>query len=104
MTEPEPVDETAPVLSNIVANATTTEATITWNTDEDADSTLWYGTTTPIALEEALFKSEATLTVNHSLSISDLTASTTYYYIVTSSDLLSNIASSTEQTFVTLEI
>ncbi|MCH8050107.1 fibronectin type III domain-containing protein [Patescibacteria group bacterium] len=104
LAEPEPVDETAPVLSNIVANATTTEATITWDTDEDADSTLWYGTTTPIVLEEALFNSDATLTVNHSLSIFGLTASTTYYYIVISSDLLSNTASSTEQTFVTLEI
>ena len=104
LAEPEPVDETAPVLSNIVANATTTEATITWDTDEDADSTLWYGTTTPIVLDEALFNSDATLTVNHSLSIFGLTASTTYYYIVISSDLLSNTASSTEQTFVTLEI
>ena len=102
-TQPEPADTTAPVISNItVKDITGTEATIEWSTDEEADSRAWYGTTTPFVLIDAVLQLDTTLTLSHSLSLFGLISSTTYYYIVTSSDLLGNTATSTEQTFTAL--
>lgn len=45
-----PVDTTPPLISAIGTVTGTTTATITWTTNEPADSTVWYGTSTPLSI------------------------------------------------------
>lgn len=72
-----------PVISNVTASPSTTSATITWVTDKNANSRVDYGTS-PSAL--SLNQSSGTLVTNHSVSLTGLSAATTYYFRVTSVD------------------
>lgn len=93
------VDITAPVISNIqVINITETGATVTWTTDEPANSKVEYGLTDAYELGEVTAADFATA---HSLSISGLTAGTTYHFRVTSADSSGNAATSDDDTFIT---
>lgn len=98
----EETDETAPVISSVDATSTTSTAEISWDTDEDADSEVWYSTSPSVDTSVASNESSATLEVSHSLPITGLTASTTYYYVVGSTDGFGNAATSTEDSFTTL--
>ncbi len=95
-------DIIAPVISNIVVTSTTTTtARITWATDEEADSVVFYDTVSPLVVSSStLSVSSSTLTTSHDLLISDLVASTTYYYLLTSADVEGNQVTSTEGTFI----
>lgn len=97
-------DITAPVISNLVSSAATGTAEISWNTDETSNSKVWYGTTTPLVISDTTsFASSTSLVTNHTISLLNLTASTTYYFIVVSVDEADNSATSTESSFTTLE-
>lgn len=87
------VDNTAPVISQIVAtpNADGVSATITWTTNEGADSRVDYGTS---ANTLSLNGKDSIPTTSHSIVITGLTAGTTYYFRVTSKDPLGNSATS----------
>jgi len=62
----DPIDTTPPTISNIQAtNITQTGATITWTTNENADSKVDYGTTTNYGST----KSSSSLTTSHSLAL-----------------------------------
>jgi len=95
-------DTTAPTISNVSAiSIADTTATITWNTDEGATSKVEYGATSgDYTLSTAISEN---LDFNHSASLSELTANTTYYYHVISTDANENMATSTEYSFTTLE-
>jgi len=98
-------DTTAPLISEIMATSTTASSTqITWATDEQADSKVWYSTSTPLDLlaTSTLQVSSSNLVTSHEFGLSSLNASTTYYYMVSSSDTATNQATSTEQSFTTL--
>ena len=98
-------DTTAPVISEIIATSTTVSSTqINWLTDEASDSKIWYSTSTPLDLlaTSTLQVNSSDLVTSHELGLSILNASTTYYYMVSSSDANSNKATSTEQSFTTL--
>jgi len=97
-------DTTAPVVSELSANdITSSSTTIIWVTDEEADSKLWYSTSTPVDTEGSEpNESDSELTLNHSLEVSDLVPSTTYYYVVSSTDAVDNVTTSSESTFETL--
>lgn len=95
-------DVTAPDISSISSNIATNTADITWDTDESSDSTVWYSTTTSIVLDSSLFVKSTDLVTDHSISLLDLHASTTYYFIVGSADESNNEATSTELFFITL--
>jgi peptidoglycan hydrolase-like protein with peptidoglycan-binding domain len=96
-------DLTPPVISSVAAgNITSTAATITWMTDEAATSKVYYGTSTPLNLGTALTGSNSLLVTAHSMPLSGLTASSTYYYVVESQDGSGNTATSTESSLVTL--
>lgn len=100
---PPPADTTAPVISNISAsNISSTSAIILWATNESATSKAYYGTTTPLNLAGASTVSTSTLVTSHSLALSSLSASTTYYYIAESKDAANNTATSSEKSFATL--
>jgi hypothetical protein len=92
------VRNTPPIITAIASSSiASTTQTITWTTDELATSTVYYGTTTSYGSAS----SSAILTTSHSITLTGLTASTTYNFVVTSADASGNIASSTNQSFTT---
>ena len=101
---PPTADTTAPVISSVAAdNIAATSARIRWTTNESADSTVWYSTTTPLtAASPTPSASSSSLVTSHELNLSGLTASTTYYYAVRSKDAANNAAASSEFSFATL--
>jgi len=92
------VDTTKPTITSVTSSSiTTSTATITWTTDEMANSTVFYGTT--IATTSS--SSDTTLTQGHSIGLTGLSASTTYYYNASSCDFSNNCNISTQGTFTT---
>jgi alkaline phosphatase len=82
-------DATPPNITEVAAtNVTDTAATITWTTDEPSNSVVRYGTTPPPTGEAV----NAAMVTSHSITLTSLTAATTYYYEVTSTDALGNTA------------
>jgi len=90
-------DTTPPNISGISSSVTSSSATITWNTDEMANSTVYYGTTVSLGSSS----SDASWTMSHPISLSSLSASTTYYYNVSSCDDSGNCNTSLQYTFTT---
>ncbi len=81
------VDTVAPNISAVSSGTpTATAATITWSTNEQANSTVNYGTTLALGTGS----SSTSRTTSHSRSLSSLSASTTYHYNVTSCDYAGN--------------
>src|SRR5262249_25704438 len=77
-------DTTAPTISAVASgNLTVSGATITWNTNEQADSQVDYGTTTGYGSSSAL---NSALLTTHSVGLSGLVAGTAYHYRVKSRD------------------
>jgi len=97
-------DTIPPVISNVTATSTTAASThITWSTNELSDSKVWYATTSPVSTAGTPSVSSSVFVLFHDLLLSNLTASTTYYYRVGSTDQSGNTAtSSTDYTFTTL--
>jgi len=93
-------DVTPPEISDVAAvDITGTGARITWTTDEPATSQVEYGLL-------ALFygwssPQDGTLTSSHSVTLSGLSAGTTYHYRVISADAGKNEARSGDYTFST---
>ncbi|MDW8278734.1 MAG: DUF4082 domain-containing protein [Anaerolineales bacterium] len=83
-------DTTPPVITNVQAtiNGDGT-VTITWDTDEFANSRVDYGTN-PLALTNNA--QDSALTLAHSITLTGLTPNTTYHYRVTSADAWGNSA------------
>lgn len=95
---PSPSDTTAPTISNVsVNNVTTTSATITWTTNEASSTQVQYGTTTAYGSSV----NGPANTTNHSVSLSGLTANTSYHYRAVSADSAGNSALSSNATFIT---
>jgi phosphodiesterase/alkaline phosphatase D-like protein len=95
-------DDTGPVISNVTAvNITATSATITWTTDEPATSLVEYG-------KKPSYGSTASalgLVTDHSVNLTGLTAQTTYYYRVNSTDASGNSSPPSERfSFDTLDV
>lgn len=91
-------DTTPPTISNVAtSNITDTTATVTWTTDENADSVVEYGLTTSYGQTT----SDTALVTSHSIGLTGLSASTTYHYRVKSKDAANNLATSSDSTFQT---
>lgn len=96
---PAPADTTAPNISSVTATGVSTSTeNITWTTDESATSRVAYGATASYGSYSAL---DSSLVTSHSVSLTDLTASTTYHYAVVSTDSSGNTATSSDETFST---
>jgi len=101
---PTPTDTTAPVISAVTSSAITqVSAHVSWTTNEQATSRVWYGTVTPLATSTALTVSDAASITAHEFVLSTLSASTTYYYMVSSTDPSANTANSAEFSFSTTQ-
>jgi peptidoglycan hydrolase-like protein with peptidoglycan-binding domain len=97
LSEPVIID-TAPEISNINASANTSGATVSWQTNEVANSQVEYGLSTSYTHSSVLNTSLAT---NHSASLVNLSPNTTYHYRVISQDTFGNTAYSNDQTITT---
>ncbi len=97
-------DRVAPIISAITSTNTTSNSTlIEWMTNEPADGTVWYGTTTPVTRSAPhVSKMHADLITTHSVTLDGLSASTTYYFIIVSKDASGNATASTQSSFMTL--
>ena len=93
-------DITPPSISNIKVIVADNYARISWQTSEPSISWILYGTTTAYGLEIKT----TTSTTSHSLTLTGLSASTTYHYQIKSKDAAGNIGSYTDQTFTTLAL
>ncbi len=84
------VDETAPLITNVVATPHDDgTATVTWTTTEPADSRVDFAT---VADPLALSGTDAGLVTSHLVTLTGLAPLTTYYFRVTSADAQSNAA------------
>lgn len=92
------LDNVPPAISTLGSTSSTTSTTITWTTNENADSGVEYGLTTGYGSSVQ----DNNYIQSHSIDISSLTTCTTYHYRVKSKDALNNIAIGTDQTFTTL--
>lgn len=90
-------DTVAPEISNVSVSKTTSSATVTWTTDEAADSFLLYGLTT----DYESTKEDSSRVTSHSITVDKLSANTLYFYHVRSTDAAGNITLSPASTFVT---
>lgn len=94
-------DTIAPTLILLtVANITSTNATISWGTDEATNGTLEYGLTASLGT----VRPDANLVTTHRFTLASLTPNTLYYYRVRSSDASSNTNVSATLTFFTRNI
>jgi peroxiredoxin len=92
-------DVTPPVLSDpSVSSVTSTTAVISWTSNEVSNTVVNYGTGTSSLTSTATGNSSTT---EHSVSISDLTANTTYYYEYCSTDSSGNAACFSGYNFTT---
>ena len=94
-----PSDVIPPAVSNIVASQVTNKsATITWTTNEPADTQVDYGTTPSYGQSTAL---NTSLVGAHSINLSGLASSTTYHFRSKSKDAAGNLSVSQDYTFTT---
>ena len=92
-------DTTPPVISAVRAtNVGPYGATIAWTTNEASDSQVEYGPTTAYGSSTPR---NASLVTSHSQGLSGLAASTLYHYRVKSRDAATNLATSSDKTFMT---
>lgn len=92
------IDQTTPnITTTPSASVTSTTATISWTTTEATNSSVSYGLNTSLGTTAT----SATFTTSNSVGITSLTASTLYYYNVTSCDQASNCNSSGGYNFTT---
>ena len=87
------------IISNMAASGITSDsATITWDTDQLADSRVDYGATTSYGN----FVSDSTLITTHGIILTGLVPSTTYHFKVISTNTYGFSSSSGNGTFLTL--
>ena len=97
-------DTVVPIISEVTATSTTATTTqIKWLTNELANSKVWYSTSTPVvATTTTPVVSSSDYVTSHNINLAGLTATTTYYYLVSSADKSGNATTATETSFITL--
>ena len=91
-------DRVPPVLSAVQATASTTDATVTWVTDEPATSQVDFGPAVPYASQTPPV---GALTTAHSVTIGGLSPGVSYHFRVRSADGAGNAVVSLDGAFLT---
>ena len=94
----EPPDLVPPVISNINVVSTDVDATITWTTNEPANSKVEYGLTTGY---EKPAVSATPLVTQHTLQLTGLQSQSTYHFRLSSRDFNNNLGTTDDLTFQT---
>jgi len=99
-------DTTAPVISGVSTSSITGESiTVSWDTNEEASSSVAYGITSGtyegMASNYLVNSDTANYVTAHSVIINGLVPATKYYYKAMSTDISGNIAESAESSFTT---
>lgn len=93
-------DVISPEISQIEVTVDSTQATVSWKTNENSVSWLVYGVDTDYGLEEKVDSS----VLSHSLTLTDLSPETTYHYQIKAEDGSGNMSYSEDKTFTTLAL
>jgi peptidoglycan hydrolase-like protein with peptidoglycan-binding domain len=94
-----PADTTPPVISGVAnSEISTNTATLIWETNELASSTLQYGTTTSYGSSATV---GVTAALAHTAVLTGLAPSTTYHYCISATDLSGNLTNSCGHQFST---
>ena len=96
------IDTTAPAITfdpDVNVTAGVSSAVISWTTDENATSTINYGTTSNY--DKDMGSGSENETQSHQVTLTDLTPSTTYHFKVKSSDISKNTTQTSDYTFTT---
>ena len=109
-TPPTTPDTIAPVISDVeTERMSSTSVKVEWKTNEASESKGWYSTLTPVwtasstpATGAVAMPGSSLLVTSHEITLLGLTASTTYYYVVISTDSAANWSVSSERSFLTL--
>ncbi len=98
-----PYPDTEPPIESKVAvgNITNSTATITWMTYENANSQIIYGVASGYYPWQSAIYDSGPGTKSHSVTLTGLTAGTTYHYRINSRDAANNLASLADATFTT---
>ncbi|MBI5871137.1 MAG: DNRLRE domain-containing protein [Actinobacteria bacterium] len=97
------VDNNAPVISALQATSvTSSSASITWTTNEAADSQVEYGTSPGVYTYSTTL--DPAMMTNHSVPLTGLQPSTTYYYRARSADAAGLVSYSLEQNLTTANL
>ena len=84
-----------------ISNVGTSTATILWTTNENANSKIYFATTTPLNTGTALTTSDSAMVTSHSVTLTGLTPGTAHYFKVESKDAANNATLSSETSFTT---
>ena len=98
---PTTADVYAPIMSTDTIATTSTSATITWTTNENAHSRVMYGTHWPFLYATAPFVSDSNFDKTQAVTLSGLTPNTTYHFVRESVDANGNIMWTVNETFST---
>lgn len=106
----DPIDVSAPQMSNIALTASAGSETITWTTNEDAKGTVYYspnGVTsdeTSVALTQPVISgtpvSETSYLTSHSVTLTGLQQGQIYYFIIDSTDTTGNVSITLASSFI----
>lgn len=96
-------DTTTPVISALNVSVGSSTANVSWTTNEAATGKVYYSTVTPLVLTatSTLTISDGGFITSHAFTLTGLSTSTTYFYVVESADVAVNRATSAEQSFTT---
>jgi hypothetical protein len=95
-------DVSGPISSSVTSTAGTdpsTQAVITWTSDEPSTSQIAYGTTEGMYISTTT--QDSTMMTNHSVTLSNLSPNTLYHYRIVSSNASSTTSFGTNNTFTT---
>jgi len=104
---PPGIGKKLPVISEIaVTDITATSVGITWTTDVEAKSRVWYSTIPPliVATDSTMNAVSTKFVLDHYIELPDLTPKTVYYFIVNSTNKAGNNDISEQKTFTTLSL
>lgn len=97
-------DFDAPVLSNLtVTKATRSTATVTWTTNENANTQVQYGTTEALGLSTTI-QDASPLVSSHTITISGLFPDSSYFFRAVSMDAAQNVGLSEIKSFKTNQV
>jgi hypothetical protein len=94
-------DTTAPVISNLTSSPRVGSVVVRWTTNERSNTVVFFGLSSPVSATGTAPIMKSALVRDHEVTIPNLTASTTYYAVVRSTDASGNVTLSPEFSFTT---